>query len=392
MSGDIKVTIYFGPISWFNTELGSKSKEYLLDLVHEYDEERRRLVFQVPGQEPPSEPDQRRRPKRVVAESTDYASVQEHAITNFVGLVRAMNPKHLHLHNPPERIHTQLAREMKVEVKHYSYPRVTRETLVQINKDYASHLIGQENVREALLAAMYPLTSATRTKPVVLMFYGPSGVGKTETAHFINGLLGGVLLRKQFSMFHSEKFASYLFGGTHAEASFARDLLDRESGVILIDEFDKANTVFHSAFYQLFDGGQFEDKNYRVDVGPAIIICTSNYGSEGEIREALGDALYSRFDSLVQFTPLTKDEVRRVIDRLVDRRVGDLDASEAQILDVDKIKESLNSVSGSLSNVRKLGKLVDEVISLSLARALINEKLGPWSHTSLASVSILPSH
>ena len=76
------------------------------------------------------------------------------------------------------------------------------------------------------------------------MFYGPSGVGKTETAHFLNSLLGGELLRKQFSMFHSDKFTSYLFGGSHNESSFALDLLNRESGVILIDEFDKAYPLF----------------------------------------------------------------------------------------------------------------------------------------------------
>lgn len=93
-------------------------------------------------------------------------------------------------------------------------------------------------------------------------------------------------------MFQCEKFASCLFGGTHVEASFARDLLDRSSGVILIDEFDKANNIFRSAFCEVFDEGVFEDKNYRAQLGPALVICTSNYGSGEEIRQALGDALF----------------------------------------------------------------------------------------------------
>ena len=50
-------------------------------------------------------------------------------------------------------------------------------------------------------------------------------------------------------------------------------------------EFDKAYAVFHSAFYQLFDEGIYEDQNYRVDVRHAIIICTSNYKSKDEIKE-----------------------------------------------------------------------------------------------------------
>jgi ATP-dependent Clp protease ATP-binding subunit ClpA len=154
---------------------------------------------------------------------------------------------------------------------------------------------------------------------------------------------------------------------------FAHDLLDRESGVILIDEFDKASSVFHSAFYQLFDGGVFEDKNYSVTLGPALVICTSNYNSESDIRKALGDALYSRFDALIRFEPLSKDEVRQVIDRLVYARVGELDESEERSIDADAVRSILHSNASKLGNVRKLSKTVDEVISLLLVRAVLDE-------------------
>ena len=45
-----------------------------------------------------------------------------------------------------------------------------------------------------------------------------------------------------------------------------KDLLGRESDVILLDEFDKANPIFHSAFYQLFDDGIYEDTNYYLEL------------------------------------------------------------------------------------------------------------------------------
>ncbi len=265
---------------------------YLLDAVNDRDEARRRIRHTVEGHEMHDAEEPISRPERLVALSSDYASVDEHAITNFVGLVREINPKHLLLHNLPALIHAQLDRVFNTSVARFDYPAVTRDTLVRFRDEFADHLVGQRAVRERMLAALYPLTTSRRTKPVVLMFYGPSGVGKTETEQFINRLLGGKLLRKQFSMFHSEKFASYLFGGTHSEASFARGLFDRSSGVILMDDFDKANTVFHSAFYEIFDEGVFEDKNYCVQLGPALIICTSNYRTEDEICRAHGDALY----------------------------------------------------------------------------------------------------
>lgn len=373
MTADTKVTIYFGPLSWFEKEVETLKGDSLLDLTSERDEAIRRYIHVVAGQELPEPEEPTARPKNVVAESSDYASLNEHVITNFTGLVRVINPKQLHLHNPPAHVHAQLERAFAgTQVKRYGYPAVTRETLVKFRDGFSDHLVGQAQVRESLLAALYPLTTTRRTTPVVLMLYGPSGVGKTETAQFVNGLLGGTLLRKQFSMFHSDKFASYLFGGAHTEASFAHDLLDRESGVILIDEFDKANSVFHSAFYQLFDSGVFEDKNYSVRLGPALIICTSNYGSETEIREALGEALYSRFDALIQFAALSQDEIRQVIDRLVDGRLKSLDASERAQLDAGAIKALLNTGPVKSGNVRRLGKLADGVISLMLVRTLLD--------------------
>lgn len=376
MKGDTQVTIYYGPLSWFHSQLPAKRHDSLLEIVYERDEASRRHTHVVEGQERLVDPEPIARPKRVVAESSDYASLNEHAITNFAGLIRSINPRHLYLHNPPAIVQTQLDRVFGLkqnDIRRYQYPVVTRETLVKVHEGFASHLVGQELVKEQLLAALYPLTSSGRAKPVVLMFYGPSGVGKTETAQFVNGLLIGELMRKQFSMFHNDRFASYLFGGHHNEASFAHDLLDRESGVILIDEFDKANPIFHSAFYQLFDEGVFEDRNYRVEVGPALIICTSNYGSENQIRETLGDALYSRFDALIRYEDLTSGQVREIIDKLIDRRYASLTPDEQALLDKDALRAGLHRLARRAANVRKLGKRVDEVISLQLVRCAIEE-------------------
>ena len=87
----------------------------------------------------------------------------------------------------------------------------------------------------------------------MLLFYGNSGIGKTETAQFLTEKIGGQILRKQFSMYQNNESANYLFGGKYNEKSFAKDLIGRDSNVILLDEFDKAYYVFHSSFYQLFD-------------------------------------------------------------------------------------------------------------------------------------------
>lgn len=83
--------------------------------------------------------------------------------------------------------------------------------------------------------------------------------------------------------------------------------------------------------------------------------------------------MYSRFDALIQFKPLVRDEICQVIDRLVDSRYGKLEADERARLDVDNIKARLYASAHSLGNVRKLGKLVDEVISLVLVRSMLSD-------------------
>lgn len=45
-----------------------------------------------------------------------------------------------------------------------------------------------------------------------------------------------------------------------------KDLLSRETNIVLIDEFDKVNIGLYSVFYQMFDEGELEDINYSVDV------------------------------------------------------------------------------------------------------------------------------
>jgi protease-related protein len=378
MMSDINtnIEIYYGPLSWFRKQVQGEEYHYLLDIINELDKENRQFIHRIAGQRNSEEEKVKKQVRCVVAESMDFVSLQEHAIMNFFGLLRPVNPEKIILHNPPHHIHIYIEREFSnFNVKKYSYPVITESNLVEFYQDLPNNIIGQDKAKELLSAALYPLINRQREKPVVLMLYGPSGVGKTETAKFLSRLTGGSLMRKQFSMFQNEKFSSYIFGGSHSEDSFARDLLNRESGVILLDEFDKANSIFHSAFYQFFDDGIFEDKNYRVELGASLVICTSNYATEGEIRQELGDPLYSRFDALIEFMPLSKGDLRRVVSRLVDNRYKNLNPYEQRVICRDEIKDKIYSVIANTGNIRKLDKLIEGLISLKLMRELVSGHL-----------------
>ena len=148
--------------------------------------------------------------------------------------------------------------------------------------------------------------------------------------------------------------------------SFAKELLERESNVILLDEFDKPNPVFYSAFYQLFDEGVFADKNYTVTMKNAIIICTSNFLSEEQIRERLGDPIYSRFDAVIHFTDLQPEAVQKLLDCEIDRQYSKLDEEERAIIDSRKIVSLLKTNSYRLSNARQIKKFVREAFSATI--------------------------
>lgn len=383
MGSKTNIFIYRGPLEWFTTESasdGAHKPKMLLDQAREYAEHHRkqRMFISTSDAEPDmtSRMPRPRRAKHVVAEAGSYSSLTGFAMQDFADVVREFRPRNLYLHNPPESVQTQLERTFPTTttIRTYEYPKFSLEVLRDLRDKYDDSIVGQVDVRDRLLASLLPLTRDSHGKPIVVMFYGPSGVGKTETAKFISGLLGtGDLMRKQFSMFHSNKFASYLFGGEHNEASLAKDLLDRTSSVILFDEFDKAAEVFHSAFYELFEEGVFEDTTYRVDVGRSLIICTSNYGSEDEVRAAVGEALSSRFTAMIEFSELSPLDIATVVGRLVTARLDQLTDDERAFIDAADLHRVLVAeLATHHGNVRQLAATIDEAVNIRLVDHLLD--------------------
>jgi len=379
--GEPVVTIYNGPLSWYERKLrGVKRESFFMRLMQD-EEDRRNTTMTIRGggyDDPPSLPE-RPRPGHLEMLSSDFTSVSDHVIQNFGTHIHRIRPTRISLHNPPQQVALEVTRRFNATVKTFTYPDIPADALQTINEQFNARVVGQRRVKRQLLSVLHELTRPERTKPLVLMFFGPSGVGKTETARFLNEQVGGTLLRKQFSMFHSEKFANYLFGGSHSEGSFARDLLDREPGVVLIDEFDKANEFFFSAFFELFDEGVFEDKNYRVQVGPAIIICTSNYASTAEVEAAVGDALASRFDAMIEFAPLSGEHLTSIAKRLLRDRHAALREDERALVDLATATDHLAKVIKADGNVRRLGKQVDELVS----RMVVDKKYPEPPHPAL---------
>lgn len=369
------IVLYYGPKKGFNKIIPIE-KVSLSEIVAEHDNQNKVIkhIFVKEGEIAEDIPVEKKKHENVVAYSEQYAGITESAVQSFLSVLDSYEIDNLYLQNPPLQIKVQLQQTYPgiITEKHFSYKKLSKKMLLEINEKFDDTIIGQDKVKDRLLAALYPLLQkSSKRKPIVLMFYGKSGVGKTETAKFISKVLGQPLFRKQFSMFHSGEFQGYLFGGTHSQASFARDLLERESNVLLLDEFDKPHPVFHSAFYQLFDEGIFEDKNYQLSLYNSIIICTSNYLTEEEIRKNLGDPIFYRFDKFIKFDDLSIEAICKIIDIQIENRCRKLSPGELKVIDSAYISEKMKAVANRIQNVRQIVKIVDEYISMQLVGALV---------------------
>ncbi len=154
-------------------------------------------------------------------------------------------------------------------------------------------VIGQDQAMEAIAKRIK--TSRAKldnpNKPVgVFMLCGPSGVGKTETAHALAEMLYSgddsliVINMSEFQEAHTVStlkgapagYVGYGQGGVLTEA-----VRRRPYSVVLLDEVEKAHPDVHEMFFQVFDKGYMDDSEGRhIDFKNTLILLTSNVGTD----------------------------------------------------------------------------------------------------------------
>ncbi|TKH27402.1 ATP-dependent Clp protease ATP-binding subunit [Bacillus wiedmannii] len=295
-------------------------------------------------------------------------------MSNFAQILTSGHEiENLYLHNPPKRVVDSLEYGYvdKIEYHYSNYKTVEINDLNEIWKGLDEEIIGQQDPKRKIISSLYKLRRKKNNKPIVLLFYGPSGVGKTELSKVVSKHLGGDLLRIQFSMMQTNEANNYIFGESHSKPSLAKDILSRESNIVLIDEFDKVHPNFYNAFYEMFDEGIYNDLNYRLDVKSCIFILTTNLENEKQIMSKLGIPIYSRIDNLIEFSPLNTIQKQEIIEKDYYELLGELDPREKEVIQGTDILEWFKMNVVQFDNIRLMHTKIENAIFDTLVSRLI---------------------
>lgn len=222
-----------------------------------------------------------------------------------------------------------------------------REKLLNLESLIHQRMINQVRAVSVVSDALRRARAGVRNenRPIgTFLFLGPTGVGKTELAKALADVyFGGEdrMIRLDLNEYvRSEDVARLIADGADDPSSLTAQAMKQPFSVVLLDEIEKAHPNVLTTLLQLLDEGILRDiKNREVSFRDAIIIATSNAGAD-RIREYIErgykveqfeqqfiDELINsnqfrpeflnRFDEIVTFRPLGKEELVQVIDLIL---------------------------------------------------------------------------
>ncbi|WP_413363744.1 AAA family ATPase [Lysinibacillus sp. 3P01SB] len=322
----------------------------------------------------------------LVIKTEDFFSIKDHFTEKLMDRINSWIEKNYIItaviQNPPKVFLNKLNKlesENKIELikDKFELKSITKENLKEIVIKIKQRIIGQDQIIKQIVASLYLSANSKKNKPVVLMFYGPPGVGKTETVNIISEVINNTkAFRQQLSMFKTKEFSDYMFGSEIHSKALSKDLIRNNSNVILLDEFNQCPEYIYSSFFQMFDEGYFEDFNYKVDLTNSIIICTANFDSLQEIQDRIGPALYSRFNHFIQFNDLNIKDKETLIYLKYNEIIQDFSEQEKEFIEKQNLLSNLILMADKFSDVRNIHNGLRMFLSKVLAEELIIETLG----------------
>ena len=286
-----------------------------------------------------------------------------------------------------------------------------RSKLLKLEDELHQRVIGQDEAVSAVSNAIRRSRSGLQdtNKPIgSFIFLGTTGVGKTELARALAEILFDdehAMIRIDMSEYMEKFSVSRLIGappgyvGYEEGGQLTEAVRRRPYSVVLLDEIEKAHSDVFNVLLQVLDDGRLTDNQGRtVNFKNTIIIMTSNLGSHliqdrleafdednvetfmGELRQQMHDLLrktirpefLNRIDEIVLFKPLSRLEIRKIVDiQLV--RVQKMLKDKEIILDVsDEAKDWLAQLGYDVNyGARPLKRVIQKYLINPLSQELL---------------------
>jgi ATP-dependent Clp protease ATP-binding subunit ClpB len=286
-----------------------------------------------------------------------------------------------------------------------------REKLLKLEKILHERVIGQneavELVSDAVIRARAGIKDPNR--PIgSFIFLGPTGVGKTELAKTLAHTLFDSeeqMVRIDMSEYMEKHAVSRLVGappgyvGYEEGGQLTEAVRRKPYSVILLDEIEKAHPEVFNILLQMLDDGRLTDSQGRtVDCKNTVIIMTSNIGSsyllernkgEEEIDEDTKDLVMkqlrssfrpeflNRVDDIILFKPLSIENVKGIIEKLLEELQSRIEEQQIIINLTEKAKEFIaESAYDPVYGARPLKRFLQRELETKIAREMIAGSIG----------------
>jgi ATP-dependent Clp protease ATP-binding subunit ClpB len=274
------------------------------------------------------------------------------------------------------------------------------QKLVRMEERLGRRVVGQAEAIIAVSNAVRRARSglADPNRPIgSFLFLGPTGVGKTELARALAEFLFDderAMVRLDMSEYMEKHTVARLIGappgyvGYEEGGQLTEAVRRRPYSVVLFDEIEKAHADVFNVLLQVLDDGRLTDGHGRtVDFRNAVVIMTSNIGSQlyreeerldrvrplilETVRKTLRPEFLNRIDEVVVFSPLGREEiaaiveiqVERVARRLADRRIALEVSPAARAL---LAREGYDPTFGARPLKRTIQRLIQDRLAMSL--------------------------
>ena len=206
------------------------------------------------------------------------------------------------------------------------------EKLVHMEERLHQRVVGQDEAVSAVANALRRSRTGLQDpdRPIgSFIFLGPTGVGKTELARALAEFMFDderAMVRIDMSEYQERHTVSRLVGappgyiGYDEGGQLTEAVRRRPYSVILLDEIEKANSEVFDVLLQVLDDGRLTDGQGRtVDFRNTVLIMTSNIRSADDLREFFRPEFLNRIDEIVQFRPLSRDQIAEIVDQQLGR-------------------------------------------------------------------------